>query len=132
MLKVLLKILAIATSHSRFHFVALAPAVLLFCKTRYDFQRSTFWKFQFRSMKWTKALTCNSCLQCFLQALFGNDFILHRTQRTDYLASRDRRYNGLFFFRLLHHFDYPKFQWFLFNLLPFNVEMFAFSQLVQK
>ena len=55
---------------------------LLFNKTRFDFQTSTSCKFLFRSVQWTKVLTVNSCFQCFLQALSGNNLFLQQTQFT--------------------------------------------------
>ena len=94
-LKVLLKMVAMATSHIllRFYFIALLLTVS-FETLRFNFQTC---KFLFRSVQsWTIVLTVNSCFQSFLQFLFRNNFILHQetilheTQWTNYLGSRDR------------------------------------------
>ena len=39
----------------------------------------------------------NYCFRCFLQALFENNHILHYTQWTNHLVSRDRRENATIF-----------------------------------
>ena len=63
---------------------------LLFDKTRFDFQTSTSCKFLFLFVHWAKVLTVNSCFQCFLEALSGNNLLLQQTQWTNFLVLRDR------------------------------------------
>ena len=52
-LKALLKMVAMATSHGlwRFYLIALMPTILLFYKTRFDFQTSISCRFLFCSIQ---------------------------------------------------------------------------------
>ena len=63
---------------------------LLYDKTRFDFQTSTYCNFLFLCVHWAKVLTVNSCFQYFLQALCWNNLFLQQTQWTNFLVSRQR------------------------------------------
>ena len=86
---------------------------LLFYETRFECQTNISCKFLFWSVQWTWVLTGNSCFQCFLQALFGNNLI-YTTPSGQIIPC-----HVFFLFIASRHlvFDQPKHQEFYFNSL---------------